>query len=212
MSMGGIAASGGYYVAMAVGEAENTIFAEPTTWTGSIGVIIPHYDISGLLQKWNIQDDSIASNPLKMMGSPTAQVSRADRSRGTSKSCKGLVDSSFRRVQGDRAGGPPGAARQPGRARDDFYRTYFHCQAGQENLLVDQLGFVEDAIDRAVEMAALDKYKVRVVKYEQHTGLFQRALFGAEGRKPAIDLSAVWDLAVPRAYYMCTWLPGIGGM
>ena len=41
VSMGSMAASGGYYVAMAVGEAADTIYAEPSTWTGSIGVIIP---------------------------------------------------------------------------------------------------------------------------------------------------------------------------
>ena len=47
VSMGSICASGGYYVAMAVGDEPDAIFAEPTTWTGSIGVIIPHYDLSG---------------------------------------------------------------------------------------------------------------------------------------------------------------------
>ncbi|MCA9200197.1 MAG: S49 family peptidase, partial [Planctomycetales bacterium] len=41
-SMGSVAASGGYYVAMAVGDQEDSIFAEPTTTTGSIGVIVPH--------------------------------------------------------------------------------------------------------------------------------------------------------------------------
>jgi protease IV len=40
VSMGGVAASGGYFVSMCVGDTSNTIFAEPTTWTGSIGVII----------------------------------------------------------------------------------------------------------------------------------------------------------------------------
>ena len=50
VSMGGIAASGGYYIAMAVGEAEKVIYAEPTTWTGSIGVIIPHYNVAGLMK------------------------------------------------------------------------------------------------------------------------------------------------------------------
>src|SRR5262249_30977111 len=36
VSMGGLAASGGYYIAMAVGDTPDTIFCEPTTWTGSI--------------------------------------------------------------------------------------------------------------------------------------------------------------------------------
>src|SRR6478609_944478 len=51
VSMGSICASGGYYIAMSVGNHPNTIFAEPTTWTGSIGVIIPHFDVSGGLAK-----------------------------------------------------------------------------------------------------------------------------------------------------------------
>ena len=46
VSMGSLAASGGYYSAMACGKQENAIFAEPTTWTGSIGVLIPHYSVA----------------------------------------------------------------------------------------------------------------------------------------------------------------------
>ena len=48
----GVAASGGYYVSMCVGDTPETIFAEPTTWTGSIGVIIPHYNLAELMEKW----------------------------------------------------------------------------------------------------------------------------------------------------------------
>ncbi|NBW87408.1 MAG: S49 family peptidase, partial [Planctomycetia bacterium] len=56
VSMGGIAASGGYYVAMANGGREDVIFAEPATLTGSIGVIIPHYDLSKLMRKFDVAD------------------------------------------------------------------------------------------------------------------------------------------------------------
>ncbi len=210
VSMGGIAASGGYYVAMAVGETENTIFAEPTTWTGSIGVIIPHYDISDLLEKWNIQDDSIASNPLKMMGSPTRKFPEPIEAE-EKQILQGLVDSSFAEFKSIVLAGRP-ALRENKAVQDTIFTgRIFTAKQAQENLLVDRLGFVEDAIDRAIELAKLDKYQVRVVKYEQSAGLIQRALFGAEGRKPPVDLSALWDLAVPRAYYMCTWLPGLGG-
>jgi protease-4 len=61
VSMGGVCASGGYYAAMAVGDQANSIFAEPTTWTGSIGVIIPHFDLSGSLSALQIEDDSIVN-------------------------------------------------------------------------------------------------------------------------------------------------------
>ena len=62
VSMGGLAASGGYYVAMAVGDQEKSIYAEPTTTTGSIGVIIPHYNVSGLMRVLQVDDDSVVSN------------------------------------------------------------------------------------------------------------------------------------------------------
>src|SRR5262249_49147320 len=57
VSMGGIAASGGYYLSMAAGDVPDTIFAERTTWTGSIGVIIPHFTFADLLESWKVQDD-----------------------------------------------------------------------------------------------------------------------------------------------------------
>ncbi|HBL48422.1 MAG TPA: signal peptide peptidase SppA, partial [Planctomycetaceae bacterium] len=56
VSMKRMAASGGYYVAMGAGE-EGVIFAEPTTWTGSLGVIIPRFDLSGLAENLGVVSD-----------------------------------------------------------------------------------------------------------------------------------------------------------
>jgi protease-4 len=50
VAMKRLAASGGYYIAMGIGE-QGRIFAEPTTWTGSIGVIIPRYNATELVEK-----------------------------------------------------------------------------------------------------------------------------------------------------------------
>ena len=71
VSMGSIAASGGYYVSMAVGDEERAIFAEPTSTTGSIGVMIPHFNIAQFMTDWGIEQDSVLSHPLKGMGSVT---------------------------------------------------------------------------------------------------------------------------------------------
>lgn len=211
VSMGSIAASGGYYVAMAVGDVENTIFAEPTTWTGSIGVIIPHYDISDLLEKWQIKDDSIASNPLKMMGSPTRKFPEPIRAE-EQKILQELVDSSFVGFKEIVLASRP-ALRGNQAAQDvAFTGRIFTAKQAQDNLLVDRLGFVEDAIDRAIELASLDKNDVQVVKYQQPMGLIELGLFGPQDRKQSIDLAAFWELTVPRAYYLCTWLPGASAL
>ena len=50
VSMSNVAASGGYYVAMGT----DTVFVDPLTVTGSIGVITIHFDVSGLLEKLGI--------------------------------------------------------------------------------------------------------------------------------------------------------------
>jgi protease-4 len=53
-----LAASGGYYIAMG-GGTDGRIFAEPTTWTGSIGVILPRFDLSQLADKIGVVSDPI---------------------------------------------------------------------------------------------------------------------------------------------------------
>jgi len=62
-----LAASGGYYVSAGADQ----IFAEPTTLTGSIGVIMPSYSLNELGKKWGIKEDSITAPPngLKNAGS-----------------------------------------------------------------------------------------------------------------------------------------------
>lgn len=208
VSMGSMAASGGYYIAMAVGDKENTIFAEPTTWTGSIGVIIPHYDLSGLLEKFNVQDDSIASNPLKMMGSPTRRFAEPLKAE-EQKILQSLVDSSFEGfkeiVLASRS------ALRSDKAMQDvvFTGRIFTARQAQENHLVDQLGFVEDAIDRAIELASLQKDEVRVVKYTHPVGLLEQMLLGPQSKARKLDMASVLELTAPKAFYMSTWMPGL---
>ena len=74
--MGGLAASGGYYVSMA-GEK---IYAEPTTLTGSIGVIWPAFEITDLMQKIGVTPEIITSTPAvwKDSGSPFAKFTPKD--------------------------------------------------------------------------------------------------------------------------------------
>ncbi len=188
--------------------AEDAIFAEPTTWTGSIGVIIPHYDFSGLLEKIDVQDDSIASNPLKMMGSPTRKFPEPIRAEEQAI-LKGLVDSSFADFKKIVLAGRKKLRNKPEVQDVVFTGRIFTAKQAEENLLVDKLGFVEDAIDRAIELAHLDKSQVQAVKYHKPVGLFDQMLFGTQSRRPAFDISTILDLATPRAYYLCTWNAGM---
>ncbi|MES1213461.1 MAG: signal peptide peptidase SppA [Singulisphaera sp.] len=198
VSMGGIAASGGYYIAMAVGDGENVVFAEPTTWTGSIGVIIPHYNIAGLMKSWDIAEDSIKSGPLKQMGTPTRAMTDEERAI-----FQDLVDDSFKRFQDIvKAGRPKLAADADALAKVTTGQVFTTNQA-LANGLVDEEGYIEQAIERAVELAGLSTSNARAVRYQSRGGLFSMP-FAAEAR-PALDLASLVDLASPRAYFLCTW-------
>jgi len=75
VSMGSVAASGGYYVALGA----STIMANRGTVTGSIGVIMEYPVMTGLMDKLGLEMETIKSGPLKDAGSPTRPVSDADR-------------------------------------------------------------------------------------------------------------------------------------
>jgi protease-4 len=205
VSMGGIAASGGYYVAMANRGKDDVIFAEPATLTGSIGVIIPHFDVSQALRKFDIRDDSIASGPLKEMLSVTKDRTPelAEKER---KLIQELVDDMFRRFKEIVKAGRP----KLDDAAVDRVATgqIFTARQALEAGLVDRIGFLEDAIDRAVELAGLPAEKARVVKYSKPKGLLDEVLGGASPTGRA-DLAAIAELTTPRGWYLCSWLPAL---
>lgn len=74
-SMGGLAASGGYYIAAAA----NKIVANEGTITGSIGVIMQFVQLQDLLQKIGISMEVIKSGEFKDTGSPHRKMSQRDR-------------------------------------------------------------------------------------------------------------------------------------
>lgn len=203
VSMGGIAASGGYYISMAVGDKhENVIFAEPTTWTGSIGVIIPHYDVSKLMEKFDVSEDSIKSHRLKQMGSPTRPMTEEERAI-----FQELVNDSFGRFKEIVKAGRPRFANDDASLDKVATGQVFTTHQAQANGLVDKEGFIEDAIDRAIQLANLNKEQVQAVKYKHLGGIFDLLDIRARSQAPENELAAILELASPRAYYLCSWLP-----
>ena len=74
-SMGGTAASGGYYVACAA----DTIMANPGTLTGSIGVIMQFTRMKGLYDKIGLEHQVIKSGEFKDTGSPFRQLTEKEQ-------------------------------------------------------------------------------------------------------------------------------------
>ncbi len=201
VSMGGLAASGGYYVSMAVGSREGTIYAEPTTWTGSIGVIIPHYDISGLMKQYGVGQDSIVSKPLKGIGTMTRPMTPEER-----EILQTLVNESFGQFKQIIKHGRPQFEKDPDKLDALATGQVFSAEQALKSGLVDKIGFLEDAVQRAIVLAGLKPDDVNVVEYGKEFSLMGY-LLESRAKAPTIDLSAAVDVTVPRAYYLYSWLP-----
>ena len=208
VSMGSIAASGGDYVAMANGGQDDTIFAEPSTITGSIGVIIPHFDFSQLLKRFDVTDDSITSGPLKEMLSVTKNRSPelAKKERAV---VQDLVDEMFTRFKDIVRKGRP-------KIDDKTIDAVTTGQVFTANQaitfgLIDKIGFLEDAIARAVVLADLqdNQDSVRVIQYKKPQGLLDELFGGASQARSFNNLEMLVEWTTPRAWYLCSWWPVI---
>ena len=205
VSMGPVAASGGYYVAMAAGKGENLIFAEPTTTTGSIGVIMPHYDASQLLERIGVKDDSIVSHPLKELGAMTKKMTEEER-----QILQDYVNESFGRFKQLILESRP-------QLKGDTDNSLKHLKTGQDVAtgqvftanqalaagLIDQIGFLEDAITRARELAGLSESNTRVVEYKPPPTLFGLLDQGATRVDPLRGLPRIdWNTLRLQPYYL----------
>ena len=79
-------------------------------------------------------------------------------------------------------------------------------EQAKEAGLVDEIGFIEEAVDRAIELAGLDRNNVQVIRYKRTLSLGS-LLLGANAQGRAFDLAQMIDMCAPRPYYLATQLP-----
>jgi protease-4 len=185
VSMGGLAASGGYYVSAPADE----IIAEPTTTTGSIGVIIELPNASELLEKVGVDFQAITAGEWKNMGSPFEPFSERELAR-----FQELVDDTYERFLKVVA---QGRDLPMGRAREVAEGQIYSADEALELGLVDRLGYQEDAIAEAIRRADLDS--PRVVRYQKPISL--GSLFGlsaSANRTAILDERTIMELRTPR--------------
>ena len=164
-SMGGSAASGGYYVACAA----DTIFANPGTLTGSIGVIMQFTQLKGLYDKVGLGHQVIKSGDFKDTGSPFRDLTKQERAvlqSTVDDVYNQFVDTIFE-ARGDLLTRAEIVELADG-------RIYSGRQALDSKLL-DQLGNLPDAIKTAAELAGIEG-KPKVVRKEKKTSLLEQLL------------------------------------
>ncbi len=196
-----VAASGAYYVACAA----DYIIAHPTTITGSIGVMMPLLDAGDLMQKIGLTDRTVKSGEFKTMGSPFTQRTPEEWKR-EKEILDGLVMQMYERfveVVAEGRGLEPDAVRAVADGR------IYTGQQALENGLIDAIGYQEDAVDKAKELAGIAR--AHVVRYTRALSLREMLLarteghglaLGLEGRLPAHMLSRpmyIWPPAALQA-------------
>ncbi len=145
-----VAASGGYYVALAA----DTIVAHPTTVTGSIGVIMLTVNAEGLMQKLGVAAAAIKSGERKDMGSPFRALTGEERQIFQSV-IDGLQGQFLARVVESRKI-PMDTARRLADGR------VYTAQQALDAKLIDRIGYMDDALDFTRKQIKVDDAKVVV--------------------------------------------------
>ena len=182
VSMGGMAASGGYYISAPA----DRIFAEPGTLTGSIGVIFLHFNVRGLLEWAKVEETTLKSGKYKDTLSPFRPIQETDREE--IQSISDDVYSQFVQAVAQGRGMPEARVREIAEGR------IYTGKRAKELKLVDELGGFDDAIAAAWGLAGQSgEPKVQYPPRERELslrdlvrGAFQGAFQGAtEGVRSA---------------------------
>lgn len=163
VSMGGMAASGGYYISCAA----NRIFAEPTTLTGSIGIFGMIPDISELMtKKIGLKFDVVNTNKMSDIGSMARPFNAAESAQMQKMINRGY-DLFTKRVAEGR-----------GMVQDSVKMiAEGRVWTGEQGLnigLVDELGNLNDAVTYAAKLAKIEEY--RAVSYPDADNPFDQLM------------------------------------
>ncbi|OGW32650.1 MAG: multidrug transporter [Nitrospirae bacterium GWC2_42_7] len=143
VSMGSVAASGGYYISAPASK----IIANPGTLTGSIGVILEIPNLEGLMSKIGIKTEVIKSGRHKDMGSAFRGIKQEER-----EILQGVMDNvheQFIRAVSE------GRKIKIETVREIADGRIFSGEQAVDNGLIDELGTLEDAIKTAATLVGI---------------------------------------------------------
>lgn len=192
-----VAASGAYYLAMGC----DRVYAHPTTVTGSIGVIMSLYNATGLVSLIGVKSEAIKSGPNKDIGNPLRPMTDSERAL-----LQGMVDSFYDQFVKVVVAGRRMPEERVRTLADG--RVYTGVEA-QKLGLVDEVGYLEDALDAAKAMACLKD--ARVIAYDRCEG-YRGSIYAGLTQIPS-KIQLKLDLpGLPKgtgAAFMYLWEPGV---
>ena len=191
--MQGVAASGGYYTSVAC----NKIVAEPTTITGSVGVIVGYLVLQQLLEeKLGIQPVIIKSAEKKDWPS-SFQAPTEEQLQYIEEKLIRPAHSRFVEVVAE--------GRTPLLTLADVERladgSIYGAEEAYEEKLIDEIGYMDEAIEEVMSLAELDE--AQVVEYRKPFSL-AGLLSSQSASLLKIDKSMLYDLSTPQLLYLWT--------
>jgi len=194
VSMGDVAASGGYYISTAA----DRIVANETTLTGSLGVIFQLTNFSEAADKYGISQVVIKSGKFKDIGNSFRKMTPEER-----EIFQSLVDESYAEFVDVIS---QGRGLQEDRVREIADGRIYSGGQAKELGLVDSFGGLDEAAAIAAERAGATE--TTVVRYVEAPTLSETLLSGLAPKKPEVEQvmdAANLDLE-PKPYYL--YLPG----
>ena len=202
VSMGSLATSGGYYAACGA----DHVFAQPTTFTGNIGVLLPRYNFHKLMEKYGVEETTIVSTgaPFKNAGSSFRPETPEEK-----KYMQELADSAF--VQFKDVVSKGRNSRLKGNLEDVANGKVYSATNAKDLGLIDQVGYLEDAQAFAQSTAGLTN--PTVIRYQDPPSLMDVLLasrsnvgsvLSGEGAGVTIkiDQNLIHELGTPRPLYL----------
>ena len=207
VSMGGVAASGGYYVSL----PGDTIYAEPTTITGSIGVLMVLPVFKGTMDKYGLKMLVVRSKRTeawKAAPNPFEEPAgyQIDGVRRTLDAMQEQFESVVRDERGDKLTVKEAVKTYTGadgkeftvEEAEPFNGKEFLAEEARQLGLVDQVGYLRDAISEAGRIAGLSNPKV--VRYTRRKGMLEGMLthVGLGRSVLPVNLRLLEEIATPR--------------
>jgi protease-4 len=192
----GIATSGAYYAAM----GSDSVYAQPTTVTGSIGVIFTGVNVAGFMEKLGLADQTITTGPYKDVGSPLRRMTAEERAL-----IQSVIDDLYQRFVVVVETGRPQLT--PGRVAELADGRIYSAPQALANGLIDGISDLPSTLDEARRRAGLEE--ARVVTYHRRREWRENLYTLPPGvETPALDPTNLMDLlAAPTFAYL--WWPGI---
>jgi protease-4 len=190
----GVAASGGYYAALAA----DRIVALPTTVTGSIGVITMKLDLEKVMGRIGVKTETVKSGLYKDLWTPFRPSSDEER-----RIMQELIDDMFARFLEKLRTGRPGMT--PAQVEKAATGRVFSARQAMELGLVDEMAYPKEAFETAKKMAGLEE--ARLVVYHR-PGAWRGSIYAQAPATSDSGFGGLDMLTSPQLMYL--WLPGLG--